>query len=73
MWITGGRFVPNRVGVMKKTYILIFEFEAEIKEKVNCKDKKKKRYLNFLLAEFLKKREGCSKFIPALANVRFRG
>jgi len=39
---------------MKKTYILIFEFEAEIREKVNCKGKKKRRFFNMLMAEFLK-------------------
>ena len=39
---------------MKKTYILIFEFEAELKEKVRCRNRKKNRYFNTLLAEFLK-------------------
>ena len=39
---------------MKKTYILIFEFEAEIREKVSCKNKKKRRFFNMLMAEFLK-------------------
>jgi len=39
---------------MKKTYILIFEFEAEIREKVRCKNKKKNRFFNILMAEFLK-------------------
>lgn len=39
---------------MKKTYILIFEFEAEIKEKVHGGNKKRNRYFNTLLAGFLK-------------------
>lgn len=39
---------------MKKTYILLLEFEAEIKERFRTNNRKKKKYLNKLLREFLK-------------------
>jgi hypothetical protein len=39
---------------MKTSYILILEFEAEIKEKISIVNKKKKKYYNLLLKEALR-------------------
>ncbi len=39
---------------MKKTYILILELEAEIREILCTRNKKKDKYFNKLLEEFLK-------------------
>lgn len=43
---------------MKKTYVLILEFEADIEETLPVKSKKKGRYLELLLEEFLKNERG---------------
>ncbi|MCI0470046.1 MAG: hypothetical protein L0Y73_00135 [Candidatus Aminicenantes bacterium] len=40
--------------MMKKTYILILELEAEIREILCTRNKKKDKYFNKLLEEFLK-------------------
>lgn len=55
---TGRRAAPQLGTGMKKTYILILEFEAEIKETLHMKSKKKGRYLKLLLDEFLKSERG---------------
>jgi len=43
---------------MKKTYILILEFEAEIEETLPARNKHKGRYQKLLLEEFLKSERG---------------